>query len=37
MPLDVSSLERALYEGYSLFAYFSTGLNNIKLYRCSRL
>ena len=37
MPLDVLSLERASYAGYSLFAYFIAGLNNIKLYRCSRL
>ena len=29
MPLDVLSLERASYAGYSLFAYFITGLNNI--------
>ena len=31
MPLDVLSLERASYAGYSLFAYFFTGLNNLKL------
>ena len=31
MPLDVLSLERASCAGFSLVAYFFTGLNNLKL------
>ena len=31
MPLDVLSLERASCAGFSLVAYFFTGLNKLKL------
>ena len=35
MPLDVLSLERASCAGFSLVAYFFTGLNNLKLINLS--